>query len=171
MQGYPGGGWKQMRRHAHEAWEFGRESGHREDETTLELREEQLRARKETTRAGEVQLRKEVVTERQAMDVPVTREEVYIERRDVEPRPAGRPIGEGQTINVPVHEERVTVDKQAVVTGEVEVGKRAVQETRRVEGEVRREEARIETDGDVELRGDGNDLKPSDGKKGKGRQS
>ena len=54
-----------------------------------------------------------------------------------------------QTIDVPVREERVDLEKQPVVYEEVEVGKTQVQETRKVSDTVRREEARIEREGDV----------------------
>jgi len=84
--------------------------------------------------------------------VPVTREEVVVERHPVEPRPANRPISERETIEVPVREERVEVEKQPVVYEEVEIGKRQVQETEQVSGTVRREEARIEREGDVDVR-------------------
>jgi uncharacterized protein (TIGR02271 family) len=123
---------------------------------TMTLHEEQLQARKDTVEAGEVELRTEVVTERQALDVPVTHEEVYVEQRQVEPRPSQHGIGEGpgaEELRVPVREERVVADKQTYVTGEVTIGKRAVQETQRVESEVRREEARIEQEGEADLRG------------------
>ena len=40
-----------------------------------------------------------------------------------------------------------------MVTEEVSVGKQPVQETERVEGTVRREEARMEKEGDVDVRG------------------
>jgi uncharacterized protein (TIGR02271 family) len=55
---------------------------------------------------------------------------------------------------VPVHEEQVTLDKQAVVTEEIEIGKRTVQDPERVGGNVRKEEARVETTGDVTGRDD-----------------
>ena len=68
-------------------------------------------------------------------------------------RPSDRPIGEGETIEVPVREERVTAEKRPVVYEEVEVGKRAVQETERVSDTVRREVAEIETEGNVNVGG------------------
>ena len=125
-----------------------------EAERSVELREEQLRARKDTVEAGEVALRKDVVTEQKTVDVPVTHEEVVVERRPVTGRPAGGEIREGEEIRVPVREEQVRLDKEAVVTEEVNVGKRPVTETERVSGTVRREEARVETEGDVDARPD-----------------
>jgi uncharacterized protein (TIGR02271 family) len=124
-----------------------------ETDSTLQLREEELQAHKQSVETGKVRIGKEIVSEQQTLEVPVTREEVTIERRPVARRPADGAIGESnETIQVPVHEEQVSVDKRAVVTEEINVGKRAVQETKQVSGTVRREEARIENDGDVELK-------------------
>ena len=52
---------------------------------------------------------------------------------------------------MPVREERVDVEKRAVVYEEVGVGKREVQDTQHVSGTVRREEARVENEGDVNV--------------------
>ncbi len=90
------------------------------------------------------------------MDVPVSHEEVFVERRPVERRPADQPISESesQTIRVPVTEEHVEVDKQPVVYEEVGVGKRVVQEKEQVSDTVRREELRVDNEGDTGLRRD-----------------
>jgi len=45
----------------------------------------------------------------------------------------------------------LSVERRAVVTEEIHVGKRHVQDTQQVSGTVRREEARIEQDGDVDV--------------------
>jgi uncharacterized protein (TIGR02271 family) len=121
---------------------------------TLQLREEDLVANKQRVETGQVQVGKDVVTEQRTLDVPVTREEVTIERHPVDRRPSDRPLDDrGQSIEVPVHEERVNLDKRAVVYEEVGVGKREVQDTQHVSGTVRREEARIENEGDVNMGG------------------
>jgi uncharacterized protein (TIGR02271 family) len=121
-----------------------------EGEQTVQLREEELQARKQTVQTGEVAVGKEVVSEQRTLEVPVTREEVFVERHPVEPRPSDRPIDErAETIEVPVREEQVSLEKRAVVYEEVEVGKQHVQETQQVSGTVRREEARIEREGNV----------------------
>jgi uncharacterized protein (TIGR02271 family) len=123
------------------------------DEGRMQLHEERLQPRTEAVQTGEVTLGKEVVTERKEMEVPVRREEVTIERHPVEGRPASGQIREGEEIRVPIHEERVEVDKQAVVYEEVGINKHQVQDTERVSEDVRREEARIERHGDVNVRG------------------
>jgi uncharacterized protein (TIGR02271 family) len=125
----------------------------------VEVHEEQLRARKETVNAGEVAVRKEVVTERREMDVPVRREEVVVERHAVPNRPASSAdFGSSrEEIRVPLREEQVTLEKQAVVTEEIEIGKRTVQDTEHVGGTVRKEVAHVEKTGDVTVRGDATD--------------
>lgn len=119
---------------------------------TVQLREEELQARKQSVEAGQVRIGKEVVEEQKTLEVPVTREEVRVERHPVPRQPSDKPIGEGdETIRVPVHEEQVSVEKRPVVTEEISVGKQQVQETKQVSGTVRREEARVEGQGDVEV--------------------
>jgi uncharacterized protein (TIGR02271 family) len=121
----------------------------------LQLRGEMLRTYKDRVAKGEVRLRKDVVTENRSVDVPVTREEVVIERVSASDAGAASgnigDIGEGKEIRIPVSEERVRVEKEPVVTGEVRVGKRAVQDTQRINDTVRREEVRVEKEGDVNV--------------------
>lgn len=140
-------GWK-------ERPEYATRGGTAEADRTMHLREEQLQARKTPVERGSVHLGKDVVEEERSVDVPVTREEVYVERQPVDRRPADRPISdtEGETIRVPIREERVEVEKQPVVYEEVGVGKRVTQETREVGDTVRREELRVENEGDVDVR-------------------
>jgi len=125
-----------------------------EDRERLELREEQLDVDTRPVQAGEVRVRKEVRTEQRNIEVPVTREEVVIERHPATGREAASgDIREGEEeIRIPLMEEEVDVQKRAVVREEIEVGKRKVQETRTVSDTVRREEARIDSDDDVVVR-------------------
>jgi uncharacterized protein (TIGR02271 family) len=122
------------------------------DRERLQLREEELRATKEPVKAGEVRVRKEVVSEEKTIDVPVTREEVVIERHPASGRPATGDIEEGEQIRIPITEEEVRVEKRPVVKEEITVGKRRVQETETVRDTVRREEARVEETGAARVR-------------------
>jgi uncharacterized protein (TIGR02271 family) len=135
-----------------------------QDQATLHLREEQLQATKQQTQVGEVRIGKEVVEEERTMNVPVTREEVYIERQPGDRQPADHDIGERteETIRVPVTEEQVNVEKVPVETEQIRVGTRQVTEQRPVTGTVRREEARIENEGDVRVEGDPTDIRDRD---------
>jgi len=119
-------------------------------ERNIQLVGEVLRVHKDRVQRGEVRLRKEVVTENQNIEVPVTREELVIERVPGQGREAGGQIGAGEKeIRVPLSEEQVRVEKKPVVNEEVRVGKRQVQETKRVSDTVRHEELKTEHEGDL----------------------
>jgi len=120
----------------------------------MQLKEEQLQAQKQQVQTGEVGIHKDVVSEERTMNVPVNREEVYIERNPVSGNaPSDAPIGQDETFRVPVSEEQVQVTKQPVVKEEINIGKRVVQENQQVSDTVRREEARVDREGDVNMEG------------------
>ena len=122
---------------------------------SLKLRAERLNVSKERIQSGQVELHKEVVAEQKTIDVPVTREEVVIERRAItDGKVDTTPIGEGETIRTPVSEEQVNVTRNTVVTGEMAIEKRTVQETQRVSDTVRHEETRVEREGNANIQGD-----------------
>ena len=126
--------------------------GHLHDEQHMRLHAEQLQAFKQPAQVGEVILRKELVTEQQTIDVPISHEEVVIERRPLAAEAAGDElIGENQTIHIPVSEERVNVTKHVVTTGEVVVGKRDRQEVQHFSDTIQHEEARWEQKGDAHI--------------------
>jgi uncharacterized protein (TIGR02271 family) len=123
----------------------------------IELRAEQLQPQTRWQQAGEVELRKNVVSEQQTVDVPVTHEEVYIQRQPVSGQVSDTPItDDGETIRVPVSEEQVDINKQTVVTGEVTVGKRQVQQTQQYTDTVRHEELDVDNQDNVNVQGDQN---------------
>jgi len=120
---------------------------------TIEVREEQLHATKTPVEAGEVRVRKEVTTEHKTIDVPVQREEVVIERHPVSGRASSSDIRSGEEVRIPVMEEQVNVEKEAVVKEEVTIGKRTVTDHERVSGDVRKENVRVERKGDADIQG------------------
>jgi len=116
----------------------------------VQAREEKLRVQKTPVQTGEAVVRKEVHTDHKIIDVPVTREELVIERR----RPDGRQVSsgsvsEGQEIRIPISEEQVSVQKETVVVEEVLVGKRQVKDHEHIDETLRKEEIKVETRGDV----------------------
>lgn len=123
-----------------------------DDERTIKLREEQLDVEKDRVQTGEVKVHKDVVEEQESINVPVSREEVYVERREVDgfDADAGE-IGDDETIRVPIVEEKIEVTKRPVVSEELVIGKKEVQSTERVVENVKREEAHIESDGDADF--------------------
>jgi len=132
-------------------WDRARAAVRDAFDRTIQLREERLKVSKTPVQTGEVSVRKEVHTEQKTITVPVEREEVVIERRPVSGHAATGDI-QAEEIRIPVKEEKVHVEKEAVVTEEVSVGKRKVQDTEHVSGTVRKEEVKVEKKGDVEVR-------------------
>jgi uncharacterized protein (TIGR02271 family) len=123
--------------------------GESREDIRVPLAEEELTAEKKMREAGEVKVRKDVVTEKKQITVPVTREEVHVERV---PASADTPADtrfDEKTIAVPVREEEVEIKKRPVVREEVRVSKTRRQEERRADAEVRREEAHVDETGDI----------------------
>ena len=116
------------------------------DSGVIERTEERLTVDKETQQVGSVRVGKRVVEETQSVGVPVTREELVIERRSVD-RPAGATPTE-DSVEIPVDEEQVRTGKEARVVEELEVGKTAKTDTQRVTDTVRREEFDVDVDED-----------------------
>jgi len=122
-----------------------------ERDVTVPVAREELDVVKREREAGQVRITKEVVTEEQELSVPVRKERVRVERRDVgESRPAMSASFEDETIVVPLREEQVEVEKRARVSEEVVVHKDAVEEQRRVAETVRREQVDVRTEGEVD---------------------
>jgi uncharacterized protein (TIGR02271 family) len=110
----------------------------------IQLLGEVLRVHKDRVSRGEVTIRKEIITEQQTIQVPVTREELVIERVPVSGTTAAAgAIGDTGEIRIPLSEERATADTQTVVREEIAVGKRTVEDVQEVGGSVRHEEVEI----------------------------
>jgi uncharacterized protein (TIGR02271 family) len=125
-----------------------------ESGATVQLRQEELAASKQTVDAGHVSVGTTVVSEKQTLEVPVTREELIVERHAVDREPSDTPItSTSDTLSVPVHEEQLTADKQAVVYEEVNVAKRAVRDTQAISATLRKEVVDVDTIGDVQVDG------------------
>jgi len=111
--------------------------------------EERLVAGTRTEQAGKARLRKYVVTEQQQVTVPVTREEVTLDREPITDANVGSAL-DGPAISeeeheVTLHAERPVVETEAVPVERVRLGKQTVTEQQSVSGEVRKEQ--IEFDG------------------------
>ncbi len=114
-------------------------------EVRIPVAEERLHVETREAELGQVQVHKSVVEEPVEVPVELRREEVHVERRDVGDRPAtDAGLFQEGTIRVPVRGEEAVVQKEAVVTGEVVIGKERVRERQEITDTVRRE--RVEVD-------------------------
>jgi uncharacterized protein (TIGR02271 family) len=116
------------------------------EEIRIPVVEEELIATVRPVELGAVRIEKHIVSEDRVLEVPVTEEEIRVERRIID-----RPVGVDETesfeqiiIEVPLRTETVDVEKQARVTEEIVVSKDVIQRTERVTDTVRREEVRVD---------------------------
>lgn len=125
-------------------------------EARVTVSEEELSVGKRQHRAGEVGVDKRVETEHVRESVPVTREEVTVERRPAEMAASGQARIEEDEIRIPVMEEELVVEKRAVPKEELVVKKHQVQDQEIVEADLRKERAEIRREGDVNVRDERN---------------
>ena len=122
----------------------GTRSGTASDDDAMTRSEERLVAGTRTEQAGKARLRKHVVTEQQQITVPVTHEEVTLEREPITDANRGDAF-DGPEITeaeheVTLHAERPVVNTEAVAVERVRLGKQSVTEEQTVGGEVRKEQ-------------------------------
>ena len=142
-----------------------------------------MQINKQVVQTGEVIIRKRVITENKTFTIPVTREEVTIERLPANGSPVaatdrthnetfpgnrtdadatnsnmidgGEMLNNGGTIRILVREEQVMLNKQTVVVEEIVVHKQQIQETRQISDTVKHEEVHVEHTGNIIIHDDG----------------
>ena len=112
--------------------------------------EEHLQVGTQQVEAGRARLRKYVVTEQQSVTVPVSREEVRVEREPITDANRGDAL-DGPDISeeeheVVLHAEQPVVDTEAVPVERVRLGTETVTEQQTVSGEVRKEQVELTDD-------------------------
>lgn len=106
--------------------------------------EEQLKVGKEQVETGRVRLRKYTVTEEQQVRVPVTHEEIRVEREPItDGERAHAEIGDEQQ-EMTLHAERARVEKDTVPVEQVRLRKENVTEEQTLSGDVRKERIEVE---------------------------
>ncbi len=126
--------------------------GVEEQARRIPLRDEEIEVHKHREKVGEVVIGKEVVEEQRTLNVPVSREEVTIERHIVD-RPAEGalpPTGrESEVVRVPIYEDVVDVEKRAHVHEELVVSPEDVTTQEKITRTVRREVPEVSTTGEA----------------------
>ena len=126
----------------------GNDVSGRETDAAMTRSEEELRVGTAQRETGRVRLRKHVVTENQQVSVPVSREEVTLEREPITEANRGEaydgPAISEEEHEVTLHAERPVVDVEAVAVERVRLGKETVTDQETVGGEVRKEEIELD---------------------------
>lgn len=122
------------------------------NDNTLIRNEEHLNVGTERVETGEARLRKYVVTETETVEVPVSHEEVRVERTPISAEEAeaqaksgGLDANRSEDASVTLHEERPVVNKETIPAEKVNLSTEEVSDTERVTEEVRKEQ--IDADG------------------------
>ena len=110
--------------------------------------EEHLRVGTEKVEAGRAKLRKYVVTEQQSVEVPVSREEVRVEREPITDANRGGALSGTEITEdeheIVLHEERPVVTTETVPVERVRLGTETVTQQEKISGEVRKERVEID---------------------------
>lgn len=122
---------------------------------TITLSEEEVSATPRPVERGVVRVQKQVIEENVTLEVPLVDDEVHVTRRRVD-----REITDEDTpfeerhIEMPLRGQGVEIEKRAHIVAEVDIDKTAHQEIRDVTETVRKERARVEGEGVVEVSDD-----------------
>jgi uncharacterized protein (TIGR02271 family) len=116
-------------------------------DTAMTRSEEHLRVGTEVREAGRARLRKYIVTDRETAQVPVSREEVRVEREPITDANRGDaydgPALSEEEHEVVLHAERPVVDTEVEAVERVRLDTETVRSTETVSGEVRKEEIEV----------------------------
>jgi len=147
---------------------------------TIELLEEEVIADRHRVQTGLVRIRRQLITEVRTFEVTVSREELEVEHLPLRARIAAQQEGlvghqeqqtgedgvrilrPGEKLSLTLLSEEVVVHKQPVVTSEVIVSKRLVEEVQSLSAVVRHEVAEVTHSGNLDVELDqGRQVRPS----------
>ena len=109
----------------------------------LQILEEQLAISKKWMQTGEVAIHKEVLKEEKNIIVPITREELVIEKKVFAATPNNND-GNTETIRIPIKEERIEIIKHPVILNDVSVSKHKIQGSQRIEATLKKDRVHLE---------------------------
>jgi uncharacterized protein (TIGR02271 family) len=113
----------------------------------LELLAERASIRKERVYLGEITVRKETIRELKTIEVPVTREELVVERRPTAESGAVAPVEE--VIRIVLSEEQVSYQTRKVLKEAVSIEWHTTIEKKQIEVTLQREALRFDVEGKV----------------------
>ncbi|WP_410659317.1 DUF2382 domain-containing protein [Amycolatopsis sp. lyj-112] len=124
----------------------GRDQSGKNTDHTMTRSEERLNVGTEQVETGHVRLRKYVVTEEQQVTVPVSHEEVRIEREPITKAGGEKvEIGEDEQ-EVVLHAEKPVVNKETVAVERARLKTETVTEDQTISGQVRKEQFEVTDD-------------------------
>ncbi|MEH7417977.1 YsnF/AvaK domain-containing protein [Neobacillus drentensis] len=120
-----------------------------QDEVTLQLHKEEMEINKKWVDTADVTIYKKKYTEEKQILVPVTREDLIIEKKVANPEnPTDTRL---ETIRIPLSEEQIEVTLTPTILNDVEIEKNHYEELIQVHETLKEEKVHIETVGNVKL--------------------
>jgi uncharacterized protein (TIGR02271 family) len=118
-----------------------------QEDVTLKLHKEELQINKKLVETADVKVYKKTYTEEKQILVPVTREELIIEKKLLNPESGADATIE--TTRIPLREDRIEVTINPTILNDVEIYKNQYEETVQINENVKEEKVHINTIGDV----------------------
>ena len=120
-----------------------------QDEVTLQLQKEEMEINKKWVDTADVTIYKKKYTEEKQIMVPVSREDLIIEKKLANPQnPTDIKL---ETIRIPLSEEQIEVTLTPAILNDVEMYKNQYEELIQVHETLKEEKVRIETVGNVNV--------------------
>ena len=116
------------------------------NEATIQLRQEELEIIKNRIQTGEVNIYREFIQEEKTLTIPITREELVIENKILEPNESVDDNTKN-VIRIPISEERGEVVKHQVLLNNISISKNEYQEIKQIEDTVKKEIVHLESIG------------------------
>jgi uncharacterized protein (TIGR02271 family) len=121
------------------------------NEVKLQLHKEELQVNKKWVQTADVKVYKKKYTEEKQIVVPVTREELIIEKKVLNSEGATTTDADIETIRIPLSEERIEVTLHPSVLEDVEVYMNQYEELIQVNETLKEEKVHIDTVGDINV--------------------
>ncbi len=117
-----------------------------DNKVKIKLREEQLDITKNRVKTADVDVHKEIVTDKKKVTVPVAREELVVEEKAIGNNQ------ESKTARIPLSEESIEVIKHPKQLNDVNISKKEHTENETVEETLKKEKLTTESKGDVKTK-------------------
>jgi uncharacterized protein (TIGR02271 family) len=127
---------------------------------TLQMKEEQLNIAKKWVQTGDVKIHRENFTEEKSFTVPVTREELVIEKTELASDGPEHKDAPTEVIRIPLSEEQVEFTKHRVTLEDVSIYKQHIEDIQHIEETLKREEAKVKVSGSPLVEDKSNSPKP-----------
>jgi len=119
------------------------------EEVSFELHKEEIQVSKKWIETADVKIYKRTYTEEKQIIVPVSHEEIIIEKKLLNQK--GEKDGQIETTRIPLSEDRIEVILHPTVLEDVQIYKEQFEEIIQVIETVKEEKVHIETVGDIKV--------------------